>query len=268
MKIYHRDYSVLTDTEEAELKKILLKEEVHKLGDLVIRKNLIREYPKAARHSVSLFPNNYLDFVDLERKEELNLSTNLFLDNLDSGLIKNEQDVLGFIKNNQAYFIIGSIFNYYNFGHHEAYIFPEFTLGSKYRVDYLLIGKNSDGYSFIFVELEHPIKDITLLDGELGQAYRKGIIQTKEWKSWLFSNYSNVSDTLKKYKNSQTSLPEEFFILDPTRFNYVVVAGRRDNINERTRRIRREHLQEQQILLLHYDNLIDSAKAIIHQGNY
>lgn len=44
----------------------------------------------------------------------------------------------------------------YNFGHHDAYIIPEFMLGNSYKVDYLLIGKSSRGYEFVFIELEKP----------------------------------------------------------------------------------------------------------------
>ena len=52
----------------------------------------------------------------------------------------NERNVLRFINHRPAYHIIAGVFKYYNFGHHDAYVFPEFALG-KYIADYLLIGK-------------------------------------------------------------------------------------------------------------------------------
>ncbi|MED1746659.1 Shedu anti-phage system protein SduA domain-containing protein [Brevibacillus borstelensis] len=131
-----------------------------------------------------------------------------------------------------------------------------------------MIGKNSDGYSFIFVEFENPEKQVTLIDGELGNAFRKGIKQIKDWKNWLYGNYLTFSSTLKRYKHPNRQLPDEFYTLDPTRFNYVVVAGRREDFNDTTRRIRREHLEEQKIRLLHYDNLCDSTKVLIEKRNY
>ncbi|AJS58273.1 Shedu anti-phage system protein SduA domain-containing protein [Paenibacillus sp. IHBB 10380] len=257
MKVYERDYTVLTSTERSEYDLILEKEKVDRLGELDIRVNLFRKYPKAARHFLSLFPNNYLDTVDLENSEEIKSVVNQFLTMLNDGSITNEREIARFIQEIKAYYILGSIFNYYDFGHHEAFIFPEFQLSSTYKVDYLLIGRNSDGYSFIFVELEHPEKQITLADGELGNAFRKGIKQVKDWRSWIFGNFSTLTSTIIKYKHPDKQLPDEFYTFDPTRCNYVVVAGRREDLNDTTRRIRREHLEEQKIRLLHYDNICD-----------
>ena len=45
-----------------------------------------------------------------------------------------------------------------NIGNHGAYLFPEFQLGSSYKADYLLLGKSSGGFEFIFVELEDVYK--------------------------------------------------------------------------------------------------------------
>ena len=37
-----------------------------------------------------------------------------------------------------------------------------------------------------------------------------GISQLEDWKRWLNRNYSKFSDTLKKYKNLDKDLPDEF----------------------------------------------------------
>lgn len=268
MRTYERDYTVLTGAEQDEYKRILEKEKTGKLGDLDIRTNMFRDYPKAARHFLSLFPNNYLDIVDLDDDDGVSALVNQFLKKLNDGSIGDERDIARFIQETKAYYLIASIFNYYDFGHHEALVFPEFQLSSTFKVDYLLVGRNSDGYSFIFVELEHPVKQITLLDGELGNAFRKGIKQVKDWKNWLFGNFSTFTSTIKKYKHPDKQLPDEFYTFDPTRCHYVVVAGRREDLNDTTRRIRREHLEEQKIRLLHYDNIIDSTMAVLKQRNY
>ena len=64
-------------------------------------------------------------------------------------------------------------------GHHGAYLFPEFPLGTSYKADYLLIGNGSGGHEFIFIELENPKGNITLQNGELGNTFRKGILQVR-----------------------------------------------------------------------------------------
>jgi len=43
-----------------------------KIGTIAITESRFHEYPKAARHFTSLFPNNYLDIVEL--KDEVRLS--------------------------------------------------------------------------------------------------------------------------------------------------------------------------------------------------
>ncbi len=68
---------------------------------------------------------------------------------------KKENDVQRYIKkSNQKWFIPLSILKAYDFGHHFSCVVPEFQLGSQYRLDYLLVGKNSLGYQFVFVEFE------------------------------------------------------------------------------------------------------------------
>ncbi|WP_025723557.1 hypothetical protein [Paenibacillus polymyxa] len=71
MKIYERDYTYLTDEELKLWDEKKEAEKVGKLGGKWIRKSLFREYPKAARHFMSLFPNNYLDIEELKNESEL-----------------------------------------------------------------------------------------------------------------------------------------------------------------------------------------------------
>jgi hypothetical protein len=264
MKIHSRNYSILTQQELNEWEILKEKEIIHKIGNgnLAIRKNLYRKYPVAFRHYMSLFPNNHLDIVDLQKIDYLTELTEKFysvINNPDS----NERSILNWIREEKAYFIIASIMKAsYSFGHHDAFIFPEFQLGNSYQVDYLLVGKSSGGYEFIFVELEHPNKNITLESGHLGDAMRKGERQVIDWKYWLEANYSTLYETFSKYKSPNKNLPIEFMKYDSTRTHFAVIAGRRNDFNERTYQLKRQKLSDN-IQLLHYDNLYDSAKALI-----
>ncbi|MDU4950793.1 MULTISPECIES: Shedu anti-phage system protein SduA domain-containing protein [Clostridium] len=268
MWLFGRDYMVLTQEERNQWDKVLEREEYNEDGRRLSigKRNLFREYPKAARYNYHLFPNNYLDIVDLQDKEKLQSLNESFETLLDSKC--NEQAILKYIKDNNAYYIIGSIFSQYNFGHHEAYIFPEFQLSTNYRTDYLLVGRSSGGYEFIFIELEHPCGNITKQDGNLGEVFRKGIEQTKDWKRWLDRNYQSLREYFNKNIKENDRLPSEFIEYDSTRFHYVVVAGRRDNFKENTYCIKREYKKDQNILLLHYDNLLDLSKNIIEKHNF
>ena len=169
-----------------------------------------------------------------------------------------------FIKNNKAYFIIASILKgNNNFGHHDAFIIPEFMLGNSYKVDYLLIGKNSGGYEFIFVELEKPYGNITIGDGELGDVFRKGLKQIDDWEQWLEANYMSLYETYCRYKHPDVILGDEFRNYDRTRMHFAVVAGRRADFTDKTYRLKRKMKEEQKITLFHYDNLYGSTRNII-----
>ena len=215
-----------------------------------------RLYPAAVRHYDSLFPNNHIELFDFQNEgnmEQLNEEFCALIHDANT----NERNVLRFINHRPAYHIIAGVFKYYNFGHHDAYVFPEFALG-KYIADYLLIGKSSGGYEFVFVELEHPNGRTTLKSGHEGETFRKGTYQIYDWKAEIEAHFSASFVTITKYSN-KSSLPKEFSEYDSSRFHYAVVAGLREDYNEATYRDRRNKVTQQNILTLHYDNLYDKA---------
>jgi len=268
MKIYERDYTQLTEEEKIEWEAVKEKEKIFINGkESRMKRNLYRDHPKAARHYLSLFPNYHLDIQELQDKDRLNKLSDDFLNVLDDK-DATEIDILSFIKANQAHFIIGSILKLYNFGHHDAFIMPEFLLGVSYKVDHLLIGRGSGGHQFVFVELENPYGNIAIGDGELGGTFRKGLKQITDWEEWLEANYSSLHEVYSKCKSPNETLPDEFHKLDKTRLHFVVVAGRRTDFTDRTNRLRREHKEQQNTTLLHYDNLYDYAKNVIGQPTY
>lgn len=55
---------------------------------------------------------------------------------------------------------------------------------------------------------------------------------------------------------------------DRTRIHIVVVAGRRTDFNEKAYRTKRRTKTEQNIELLHYDNLYDTAKEVVGKATY
>ncbi|CAH0325507.1 hypothetical protein SRABI84_05431 [Peribacillus simplex] len=181
----------------------------------------------------------------------------------------NERQVLNFINDQEHYLLIASLLKLYNFGHHEAYLFKEFQLGTEYIVDYLLVGKGSGGYQFIFIELEHPSKNAFLKEThDLAEPYRKGINQINDWKYYLELYSDTLIPTFKKAIKTNDSLPEEFTLNDSTRRHYVVVCGRRKyfEINqEKSYRIRRQLEAESRIKLFHYDNLYNLTLNLIDE---
>jgi len=268
MRLYDRDYNSLAPDEESEWRSLQAQETVSNIGDLAITVSLFREYPKAARHFTSLFPNNYLDIVELKDETRLNEQLDRFQKLLDSPHV-NERKILNFIKKSRTYFIVGAILkDRYSFGHHDAYLFPEFRLGNSHTVDYLLVGKSSGGWSFLFVEFESPNENITLRNGDLGSSFRKGLGQIAEWDQWIEGYFSSLTKTFSKLKRKGESLPIEFVTLDKTRIYYLVVAGRRSDFLDKTYRAQRKKPRDNAELILHYDNVVDAARDIIGRETY
>lgn len=267
LKMMSRDYRFLHEDEQLIWSELKEQEIVGWIGNKTpIRKSLFHQYPKAVRHFLSLFPNNYLDIKFLKDKENLKEEYQIFL-NIFERKSLTEREILNYI-NDSREFLIGSLLKkYFNFGHHEAHVFNEFRLGTSFKADYLLLGENSDGWHFVFVELEAPSGSITLQNGDFGNVLRKGESQVKDWEIWLEENFNSLSEFFNRHKTIEKSLPHKFYKLDKTLIHFVVIAGRRKDFNQRTYRIRREGEQNRK-LFLHYDNLIDSVKQLIEPNTF
>jgi hypothetical protein len=271
MTLYERNFNTITDEENLLWEEIKEQEKVVVNGQPsdIIRKSLYSNYPGAVRHFLSLFPNNHLDSVELRTEIKiLNEKLKSFNILLDSKQIT-ERHILNFIKDENAHFIIGSILkSNYRFGHHSLFIFPEYKLPPNYQVDYLIVGKNSDGYHFVFVELENPYGQITISDGSYGETIRKGIKQIEDWEIWLESNFSTLRLVFEQSLKKTEKLPNEFTVFDKTRMHFVVVAGRRTDYNEKTYRLQRNNLEQRKLQVFHYDNLVDFATETIGTHTY
>lgn len=263
--LYKRNYLKLTSKESSELElaeKFLLKSKL-KNDDGISPDALIKYHellPTASYHYKSLFPNNFIHFnYKMHNKDIVKLYEDF--KNLIKTPLTNERHLLNFIKDTESYFILESLFFRYDFGHHDAYLFREFHLFPDYIVDFLLVGKSSGGYEFIFIEFESPNKEITLKDGSLGNGFRKGVKQIEDWDSWLDSNFSSLKNLFKRYQNPSKELPSEFYELDKTRIHYLVIAGQRKHFSEKTYKVKRKGIND--VRIKHYDNILDEIEFYI-----
>ncbi|KYG74934.1 uncharacterized protein DUF4263 [Roseivirga ehrenbergii] len=269
--LYDRDFNILTENETALSAKAenYKRNNLGKLGELTPK--VISKYheikPQAMYHYESLFPNNYLHPDSLDDKNELRKIEQEFKNLLNSDI--SERKILNYINENKHYNLIASLFHAgYTFGHHGAYLFKEFEFPTTYKADYLLVGKNSNGYHFLFIELENPTGSITTNDGAFGLTIRKGIKQVKSWDKWIESNFHSLVLTFEKYRNPRIDLPNEFRALNKTRISYAVIAGRRADFNDNTYDEKRNLFRKENIQVLHYDNLIDSFHLFQTTNNY
>lgn len=176
--LYDRDYRKLTEEEVSVWKKVEELFNKSKRGGIISPAALHKywdDLPCAVVHYKQLFPNNYIIPSQLRQKNGDTSAVEKFKCLLNGNCT--ERSVLNFIKEEKAYDIVTSIFDAYRLGHHSSFVFREFELPPNYIADFLLVGKNSGGYEFIFVELESPYGQIVTKDGDFGNVIRKGIKQ-------------------------------------------------------------------------------------------
>ena len=263
--LFDRDYRELTKEKIEEKNKIdtAMNPSKGKFGKI----KCFRSYPQAIRYNQSLFPNNYMDINLLQNRQELEKQADGLVRLLDNHETT-ELNVKRYIQDNKYYCIPASIFvRYYTFGHHEAVLFKEFPLGTSYKADYLLAGRGSGGWQFIFVEFECVYGNIFLKDGSFGSAIRKGKKQIEDWKKYLEANYTSIYTEFKRYTNK--NLPDEFVHYDSSRMHYVIITGRRADFDNDTRRWEQRNLESKEnIDLCHYDNLLDDFRSLIGRESY
>ncbi|WP_343305527.1 Shedu anti-phage system protein SduA domain-containing protein [Chitinophaga niabensis] len=266
--LYDRDYRILNAKEELQLQRAHQYLASKKNGFTVAQ--LFRYHkmmPEAGYHFESIFPNNYLNIDELDNHDRLDIACTSFLSLIEQQAT--EREIINLINKNKYYFIIGSILkSSYSFGYHCAYAIKEFALPPNFIADYLLIDKSSSGHQLVFVELESPNGTIVNADGTFGNSIRKGLKQIEDWDEWIDGNFSHLRLQFQKYLGTHTPLPDELMTLDKTRIHYTIVAGRRKDFKEKTYRLQRKLKKENDITLLHYDNLIDTVQLFKRSGNY
>lgn len=204
-------------------------------------------------HRRSLFPNNYLHFLKYKQMnfdEEADKYHEVIYQS------KNEQQIQNYIKSHRKWFIPGSIFLDYNFGHHDAYLFPEQKLGNEYAVDYMLLGKSSDGYSVILVEFEKadtPYCRTT--DNMESESVRKGLTQIKDWQRWM--------SQFREYFLKNIGLAQMGIDVPIYRIFYYLVVSRRDCMDEKAFEIRSQAMYDSHNLkIVSFDRLEDNIRKL------
>lgn len=257
MVLQERDYTKFLTNEEKEAFE--LEEKIKNRKGI---KNS-REFPRFSHpneavrefvwHRTSLFPNNYLHLMEY-KKLDFDQEADKYHEKVYGA--KNEREIQQYIKLNHKWFIPGSIFLDYNFGHHDAYLFPEQKLGNKYAADYMLLGKSSDGYSIILVEFEKAnVPYCHVNDNMESDSVRKGITQIKDWQRWMGKNL--------EYFLRDIGLLQKGIDIPIYRIFYYLVVSRRDLMNERALDIRSQTMFDMNnVKIVTFDRLEDNVRKL------
>ncbi len=260
MNLQDRDYTKFLSDEEA---KAYEEEERYerKVGIKINRQFPRFSHPDAEIrkfiwHKRSLFPNNYLHFTeyrDVDFQKEADLFQKIINNATD------ERSIQRYIRENKKWFIPGSIFLDYNFGHHDAYLFPEQQLGTEYTADYMLIGKNSDGYNIVFVEFEKANVPYLITTSNMeSESVRKGLTQIQDWKRWI--------DLNRNYFLNSIGISRYGIDIPSYRIFYYLVVSRRDNMTDVAKDVRSQSMAERSNMkIVTFDRLVDN---VIKLANY
>ena len=203
-------------------------------------------------------PDKFIEFkpgwyrgIDFDREADSLLSA------LNSA--EKENDIQRYIKNNEKWFIPASLFEDYDFGHHEAFVCPEQALGADYRVDYMLLGRNSVGHHIVLIEFEDVNVDYKIKSANMEtESVRKGLVQIKDWKRWI--------DTNKDYFMKSCGLAGISTNIPTWGIRYCLVVSRRERMNEIANQMRRQsELEIQGLHIVSYDRLVDNVQKL-HNG--
>lgn len=202
-----------------------------------------------------IVPDN---FICLEHLHQQNINfeqeANALRSILDSAT--KENDVQRYIKGNQKWFIPGSIFKDYDFGHHLAYLVPEQPLGAEYRVDYMLLGNNSIGHQIILVEFEDVNVEYKLSTSNTEtESVRKGLTQIRDWKRWI--------DSHRDYFLQSCGLSAIAGSIPSWGIHYCLVVSRRNRMSDIANEMR-GHMQREVpgLHIITYDRLVDNVKML------
>jgi len=201
-------------------------------------------------------PKNFYEFqYGWYRDIDLDYEAEQLLKVLDSA--QKENDIQHYIKKNAKWFIPASIFEDYDFGHHEAYISVEQSLGAEYKADYMLLGRNSIGHHIVLVEFENVNVDFRLQKSNMEtEAVRKGMAQINDWKRWIDSNRSYFLQSCG-LSNISGNIPT-------WGITYCLVVGRRKRMDDTSNQMRGQIQYERGVHIITYDRLVDN---ILKLGN-
>lgn len=200
-------------------------------------------------------PDSFISFEHLRHQNiDFEQEANEFLSILNSAT--KENDVQRYIKGNQKWFIPGSIFKDYDFGHHLAYLVPEQSLGAEYRADYMLLGNNSIGHQIILVEFEDVNVEYKLSTSNTEtESVRKGLTQIRDWKRWI--------DNHRDYFLQSCGLSAIAKSIPSWGIHYCLVVSRRNRMSDIANEMRSQMQHETPGLhIVTYDRLVDNVKML------
>jgi hypothetical protein len=136
-------------------------------------------------------------------------------------------------------------------GGHGRWVIPQKRLGSEHITDFLVGSSSSIGHEWLAVELESPSAPLFTKQGDPSKTLNHAIRQISDWRGWLKSNKDYASRDRDQDGLGLTDIDSDV--------PGLILIGRRRNLDDHTRSLRRELGTRLAIQIHTYDWLLDTA---------
>ena len=158
-------------------------------------------------------------------------------------------------------------------GGHDRYVFREFPLGSRYKVDFVVLNSYSGSWQVNFIELE-PVDCRPLTKSGIPSARLAGALkQVEDWADYFSNNKEQVRADLVRWAKekdilgySNRSEPCNFsgqFLAHPSTYisdHYTIFVGRREMLEAQQQKQKARYTQRYNVEVASYDRLLDLVR--------
>lgn len=132
------------------------------------------------------------------------------------------------------------------------WVIPKKALGSQYETDFLLADRDSLGFHWTAVELEHPNNKAYKSNGDPTWEMTHAMQQIRNWRTWLRDNLDYAQRSIERNGLGLSEINPDL--------PGLIIIGRRNEESEKHRLKRRDLGKESNIKIHTYDWLYDRAK--------
>lgn len=136
------------------------------------------------------------------------------------------------------------------------YVLPQFQLGSKYRVDFIVVTGQSNSYEVTIVELKRPEANLYNRDGTLSKEFNMACTQVDNYRRWIDKNPDEFKRSLsEKIRQQDSTFEENFEWTRRFRIYSTVIIGRSSNLSQ-DQLEKNDEMEDKGVRVISYDRLI------------
>ncbi len=169
-------------------------------------------------------------------------------------IAQSEQDLQSFLEENPMLLIqhLG--------GGHGRWVVPRQRLGAEHVTDFMIGERHSLGFEWQAVELESPKATMFTRSGDPSHHLTHAIRQIQDWRAWLLRNQNYAARSREESGLGLTDIVANV--------PGLILIGRRDAVDERTRDRRRQMSNDLGIKIHSYDFLLDAGRGRVGSLKY